>query len=327
MIKEPEPTPVGSDARGIAPQVVGSDAGPRTDDPAHPLWVAWLTEGDYTDATMEGYAREAAEWLRWLGPDRGLHDVTRTDVLRWMASLRAKRRAPATVARKVSAVLSYYSWAEDNGLINVVPRPKKMPKVKTDPVRRLGKPVEEVTAVLAAAEPGLEKALAVLLAYTGVRVSEATGANVTDVRMIQGQRVLQVLGKGRKPRTPTLADQAWAQIEAYLGGRKDGPLLLGVRGERLDRRQAWRIVRRISARVGLHVYPHLFRHSAAVQMARAKVPVTQIAVALGHADIKTTAVYLKGLEQLDDSALHRLAQLLDEAAAATPPAGDEDGAP
>lgn len=297
---------------------------PRTDDPDHPLWRGWLTEGDFTEQTMQGYAREAADWLRWLGPNRDLHDVTRVDVLRWMASLRAKRRAPATVARKVSAVLSYYSWAEDNGLIAAVPRPKKMPKVQTDPVRRLGKPVEEVAAVIREAHPGLEKALVVVLAYTGVRISEATGADVSDVRMIQGQRVLQVLGKGRKPRTPPLAGVAWEHIERYLNGRTSGPLLLGIRGERLDRRQAWRIVRRISGRVGLHIYPHLFRHSAAVSMSRAKYTITQVAMALGHADIKTTAIYLKGLDQLDESALHGLARQLDEAAMAGLLAEDGD---
>jgi site-specific recombinase XerD len=316
MIKDSNPDSPGSDARGIAPQVPEPATEPRTDEPEHPLWSAWLTEGDYTQQTMEGYAREAADWLRWLGPDHDLHDVTRADVLRWMASLRAKRRAPATVARKVSAVLSYYSWAEDNDLIAVVPRPKKMPKVKSDPVRRLGKPVEEIAKVLEVAEPGLEKTLATLLAYTGVRISEATGADVSDVRIIQGRRVLQVLGKGGKPRTPPLADHAWQHMQLYLDGRTSGPLLLGVRGGRLDRRQAWRIIRTISARVGLHIYPHLFRHSAAVSMARADYKITQIAAALGHADIKTTAIYLKGLEQLDESALHGLARQLDAAAAA-----------
>jgi integrase/recombinase XerD len=300
-----------SGARGIAPQA--AEKAPRTDDPAHPLWAAWLSEGDYTQQTMEGYAREAAEWLGWLGPDRDLHDVTRADVLRWMASLRAKRRAPATVARKVSAVLSYYSWAEDNGLIEVVPRPKKMPKVKTDPVRRLGLPLEQVGALVGASEPGLERALVTLLAFTGVRVSEAVGLDVGDVRWVQGHRVLYVLGKGGKPRTPPLTDRAWRPMQEYLGERTAGALLLGVRGERLTRRQAWRIVSRLGQRCGIRVHPHLFRHSAAVLMAKHDgASMKQVSVALGHKDIKTTAIYLEGMAALDDSALFGLSKLLDE---------------
>lgn len=310
MIMSGSTDTAGSDARGIAGQA-GDDA-----------WTGWLRQ--YKSAeTKAGYRREAVEWATWLtARGRDLHVVRPADVATWMDALRSRELAEATVARKVAAVLSYYRWAKADGLLEVVPQPEKLPKVHTDPVRRLGKPVEEVAALLAAAAPGRELALVTLLAHTGVRVSEATNADVTAVQRIQGQRVLKVTGKGGKPRTPVLTDEAWPAIAAYLDGRRAGALFLGARTDRMSRKEAWRIVHRLGEQVGVRMHPHLFRHSAAVLMARDGASIKQIAVALGHADIKTTAVYLEGLAALEDSPAYGLSRLLAEAAAVGP-----EGAP
>lgn len=284
-------------------------------------WTVWLEQFDSL-GTQDGYARDADQWAAWL-TDRGrdLHAATEQDITTWMAGLRDHGLAASTINRKVAAVSSYYRWAAKAGLVPAAIAPEKRPKVHVDPVRRLGKPVDEVKALIRAAEPGLELALVTLLAHTGVRVSEATGADVASIRTIQGRRVLEVLGKGRKPRTPPLTDEAWPAISAYLDGRRAGPLLLTAGAttkqaddeHRLDRHAAWRIVRRVGERAGLlDMHPHLFRHSAAVLMARAGYTIKQIAVMLGHADIKTTAQYLEGLAALEDSPAYGLSRLLAE---------------
>lgn len=284
-----------------------------------PRWAVWLEQFDSL-GTQDGYGRDASQWARWLeSRGRELHAATEQDITTWMARLRDRGLAVSTVNRKVAAACSYYRWAAKAGLVPVAIAPEKRPKVHVDPVRRLGKPLAEVKALIRAAEPGLEKALVTLLAHTGVRVSEATGANVTSIRIIQGQRVLQVLGKGRKPRTPPLTDEAYAPLAVYLAGRRSGPLFLTASAtakqaddeHRLDRFEAWRIVRRVGRRAGLEMHPHLFRHSAAVLMAR-KYQIKQIAVFLGHADIKTTALYLEGLAALEESPAYDLSRQLAE---------------
>lgn len=287
-------------------------------------WRRWL-ESLRSVGTKEGYARDATQWATWLtGRGVDLHAATDDELTSWVASLDDRGKAPSTVNRKVAAVCSYYRWAAKSGLVPAPLDVENRPRVHSDPVRRLGKPKKEVQSLIRAAAPGLERALVTLLAHTGVRVSEATNADVTDVRTIQGQRVLQVLGKGRKQRTPPLTDEAWPAIQDYIGDRKSGPLFLAAGPDdepprALDRFDAWRLVQRVSARAGLKdMHPHLFRHSAAVLMIRKGYSLKQVAVFLGHADIKTTAGYLEGLAALEDSPAYGLSQLLAE---------DEEGAP
>lgn len=284
---------------------------------ADPRWSRWL-ESLKSAATREGYARDATQWAAWLsGRGVRLYEATDADLTSWVSGL-DDRAAPATVNRKAAAVVSFYRWAAKTGLVPAPLSAENRPKVHVDPVRKLGKPADEVRALIRAAEPGLERALITLLAHTGARVSEATGADVTDVRTIQGRRVLQVTGKGRKQRTPPLTDEAWPVIRDYIGDRRSGPLFITPGPEEgvwqpLDRHEAWRIVRRVGDRAGFaNMHPHLFRHSAAVLMIRAGYSLKQVAVALGHADIKTTAGYLEGLAALEDSPAYGLSQLLAE---------------
>ena len=278
-------------------------------------WLRWL--GQYPSAgTRDSYRRGLLDWLGWLASHgRRPEDARPSDTHAWMADLRGRGMAPATVAQRVRAVASYYRWARREGLTTADPSPDRPPRVHSDPTRRLGLPADQLAKLLTAARPGLERALVAVLGYTGVRVSEATGADVSDVREVLGRRVLQVLGKGEKPRTPPIPDPVWAALVAYLEDRQDGPLFLSKRGHRLARQRAWEIVREIGQRVGIRVHPHLFRHTAAVLMVRAGFSIPQIADALGHADIKTTMTYLHGLLLIEDSPIYGLADLIDGALA------------
>lgn len=279
-----------------------------------PRWSAWLEQYAST-GTQDGYARDATEWAAWLAARGvGLLDAGDADLSSYVAALRDQRRLSVSAqARKVTAVCSYYRWAATRRLVPAKLEPDRRPKVHTDPVRRLGLPVNEVAVLIGAARPGLELALVTLLTHTGVRISEAVGADVGSVRRIQGRRVLQVRGKGDKPRTPPLTDEAWPAIAFYLDGRRTGALFLGVRTDRLSRQRGWEIVRALGERVGVRVHPHLFRHSAATMLARAGYSVKQIAVMLGHEDIGTTSLYLEGLAALEDSPAYGLSRLLAEA--------------
>lgn len=277
-----------------------------------PRWERWLERFD-SSGTREGYDRDLTGWASWLeARGRAVHDATEQDMDTWMAGLRDRGLAASTAARKVNAVVSYYKWAAKAGLVEAPVRPDHRPKVHGDPVRRLGLPADELTALLDAAEPGLERALIALLAYTGVRISEAVNADVESLRRVHKHRVLHVTGKGGKRRSPAIPPQAWPPIEEYLAGRRSGPLFLDRNGERFTRQGAWRLVRRVGARVNIRVHPHLFRHTAAVLMIRANATVEQVRDALGHEDIKTTSIYLAALNTLDESPTYALARLLDE---------------
>ncbi|HXZ74390.1 MAG TPA: tyrosine-type recombinase/integrase [Streptosporangiaceae bacterium] len=101
-----------------------------------------------------------------------------------------------------------------------------------------------------------------LLALNGLRVSEATGANIEALGIERGRRTLVVTRKGGKVVTVPLAPRTARAIDLAIGERSDGPVFLTADGRRLDRHGAGRIVRRVARRAGITklVGPHTLRH-------------------------------------------------------------------
>jgi len=122
-----------------------------------------------------------------------------------------------------------------------------------------------VGALLVAAGlgPAAEHALISLLALNGLRVSEATGANIEALGLERGHRTLTILRKGGKVVTIPLAPRTARAVDLAIGERCEGAIFLGADGKRLDRHGAGRIVRRVARRAGItkSVGPHTLRHA------------------------------------------------------------------
>ncbi len=123
----------------------------------------------------------------------------------------------------------------------------------------------ELGALLVAAGlgPPLEHALISLLALNGLRVSEATGADIEHLGLERGHRTLTITRKGGKVVTVPLAPRTARAIDLAIGERTDGPVFLAADGRRLDRHGAGRIVRKVAHRAGIGkaVTPHTLRHA------------------------------------------------------------------
>jgi integrase/recombinase XerD len=102
-----------------------------------------------------------------------------------------------------------------------------------------------------------------LLALTGLRVSEATGANIEALGTERGHRTLTVTRKGGKVVTIPLAPRPARAIDLAIGERCEGPVFVLSDGRRLDRHGAARIVRRVACRAGITkiVGPHTLRRA------------------------------------------------------------------
>jgi site-specific recombinase XerD len=145
--------------------------------------------------------------------------------------------------------------------------------------------------------------LLLFLARTGARVSEAIAIDAADLRLERPQQVL-LRGKGRKHRrVPLAADLAQALralcCERGLGADERRPIFIGKRGERLTRFGVTHLVRRAVKRAAVdtpslartRVSPHLFRHTLAMQLLRARTDLVTIQAWLGHAQVATTHRY------------------------------------
>jgi integrase len=110
----------------------------------------------------------------------------------------------------------------------------------------------ELGALLVAAGLGqpTEHAFISLLALNGLRVSEATGANIEAIGVERGHRTLVITRKDGQVVTIPPAPRTARAIDLAVGERSDGPLFLAADGGRLDRHGAARIVRRAARRAG-----------------------------------------------------------------------------
>ena len=117
--------------------------------------------------------------------------------------------------------------------------------------------------VTAGLGPPAEQALISLLALNGLRVSEATSADIEHLGVERGHRTLTITRKGGKVVTTPLAPHTSRAIDLAVGERTDGPVFLVADGRRLDRHGAGRIVRKAARRAGLAkaVTPHTLRHA------------------------------------------------------------------
>jgi len=154
-----------------------------------------------------------------------------------------------------------------------------------------------------------EHALISLLALNGLRVSEATGANVEALGVERGHRTLTVTRKGGKVVTVPLAPRTARAIDLAISERTEGPIFLAKDARRLDRHGAGRIVRTTARRAGITklVTPHTLRHAFITAALDAGVPLRDVQEAASHADPRTTMRYDRARTSLDRHATYIVA--------------------
>ena len=269
---------------------------------------------DLSEHTVRGYVGDVVSLLDHLVRRSG-STVAALDLatLRsWLAQGRTRGDSRSTTARRAASARSFTAHlrrsgqvAEDVGLRLSSPRAHRtLPGVLgADQARAV---LEQAAQAPADEEQPADIALRLrnvlvveLLYASGVRVGELVGLDVDDVD--RGRRLLRVLGKGRKERSVPFGAPAAAALEDWLSrGRPvlatptSGPaLLLGVRGGRLDAREARRVVHAaVAAAPGVpDVGPHGLRHSAATHVLEGGADLRSVQELLGHASLATTQVY------------------------------------
>ncbi len=168
----------------------------------------------------------------------------------------------------------------------------------------------ELGALLVAAGlgPSCEHALISLLALNGLRVSEATGADIEHLGLERGHRTLTITRKGGKVVTIPLAPRTARAIDLAVGERREGPVFLartaaGWTGTAPDGSSA------ASPRTGIgkSVTPHTLRHAFITAALDAGVPLRDVQEAGSHADPRTTMRYDRARGSLDRHATYIVA--------------------
>jgi len=270
------------------------------------------------DATRRAYATDLRELQRYcqqqLGDARpGALLAADRELLRAHLAARHEHAAPATLARNLAAIRSFYRWAVRRELLDRDPAallrspklPRRLPRflAEEDAARLVEQP--------AAAEPrGLRDRAILELAYgAGLRVAELARLDLAGLDLAAG--LVRVLGKGSKERIVPCGREAVAALQRYLPVRprlkaQDGAidpqaLFLNARGGRLSVRGIRDLVHRHAREAGLlqEVGPHALRHSFATHLLDHGADLRGIQELLGHASLSTTQRYTHvGLERL-----------------------------
>jgi site-specific recombinase XerD len=273
----------------------------------------------YSGLTREAYALDLRQYAAWCHQHRvRLFEARRADIECFARDLEARGRARATITRRLCTIAGFYRYAVEEELLDHSPAAHvRRPRVDYES-HATGLDRNELGALLVAAGLGTaaEHALISLLALNGLRVSEATGADVENLGIERGHRTLVITRKGGKVATIPLAPRTARAIDLAVGERTEGPIFTHSGGRRLDRHGAGRIVRRIArrARIGKNIGPHTLRHAFITAALDAGVPLRDVQEAASHADPRTTMRYDRARASLDRHATYIVAAYLAGAA-------------
>jgi integrase/recombinase XerC len=270
---------------------------------------AQRAERDLSSHTLAAYESDLRQLGRWLG-ERGrttLLGVDRNLVRGYVAHLARAGYARRSVARKLSALRSFFTWAVERGLVDENP-------ASDVPAPKLDRPLPKVLRAQDAAflcelpprdEPtGLrDRAILELLYGSGLRVAELCGLDLDHVDLARGR--VRVTGKGRKERQIPVTEPARFALEEYLKlGRvslleKGGPhpqdpfaVFLNSRGRRLNPRSVRALLSRyLTAEGRPAVSPHALRHSFATHLLDNGADLRAVQELLGHESLATTQIY------------------------------------
>jgi integrase/recombinase XerD len=136
-----------------------------------------------------------------------------------------------------------------------------------------------------------------LILYTGIRVGEAISINIKDFIKENDAYIIQVRGKGNKPRVVMIKESIIkSDLEAYLSIRKceNNLLLCNQKGKALTQSYISRMVEKILLSAGLRKEKngaHMLRHTFATLLYQNSQDLILVQEALGHADINTSRIY------------------------------------
>lgn len=275
--------------------------------PLHALLNPWLDSllavRGLSSHTVAAYGDDIRDFLVFLDqldpasanmPDEEL-------LLLYLAWLRSRELSSLTLARRLSALRSFFSFAVSRqSLTGNAAKQIENPKIPLRLPDVLSRP--DLERILAAPEPNerggaRDRCILELLYGSGVRVSELCGLKVDDLDLQRG--VALVFGKGSKERLVPLHDLMQRLLADYL--EKWRPqfvprspfLFLNRSGNGLTRQFIWKLVKKYTNLAGVRttVSPHTFRHSFATHLLEGGADLRSVQILLGHASLSATEIY------------------------------------
>jgi len=255
--------------------------------------------------TVRNYTTDLLGFFQFLRDKKidSLKEVDRHTLRDYLSQLMEQGFVKASIARKLSAVRSFYRYLQREEIISTSPvAATSSPKLD----RRLPSflALEEMVRLLEAPDLSTpqgqrDRALMELLYASGLRVSELVSLNLGRVNLDTNE--IRVWGKGAKERVVLMGKPAARTLSAYLsqsrpkllGKKRSDALFLNRYGGRLVARRVQRILGKYANIAGINkrVYPHMLRHTFATHLLDGGADLRVVQELLGHASLSSTQIY------------------------------------
>jgi integrase/recombinase XerC len=267
-------------------------------------YIAFLeAEKNASKYTVRNYTSDLLEFFDFVTGQgvESLKDVNKQTLRAYIAHLMEQGKAKSSIARKLSAIRSFYRYLMREEVISASPvattvspkLDKRLPSFLTvDEAKRL---VESPD--ISQPQGQRDRALLELLYASGLRVSELVGMNVEQINLATNE--IRVWGKGSKERVVLIGTPAANALSVYmsdgrpclLGMKKNNALFVNRYGGRLAARRVQKILQKYARTINKKVHPHVLRHTFATHLLDGGADLKVVQELLGHADLSSTQIY------------------------------------
>lgn len=223
--------------------------------------------------------------------------IERIHLSSYIKNLYDRKYSPRSITREIASIKGFFRWLSINGVINHNPAlsieqpklPKKLPNVLS---------VKEINELLDINMSALNKAVLELLYASGLRVSELTNLQLSNIDL--KSKYLRCTGKGSKERIVPIGEKACLAVTKYLKEReytakkyniKSKLCFIKDNGKCLTRQDVYSFVNSIGRNVHKNISPHTIRHSFATHLLENGADLRVVQELLGHSDVSTTQLY------------------------------------
>lgn len=263
-------------------------------------YLAWLEGRPLAARSREAYAHQVRRYLTWLGDrspvdgdplvDGAARDWAVRDYKRHLKAV--ERWKPSSVNLALAALDSFYTQL---GLGRPIVRREELSKAAP---RAISEAEQRRLLRIAERAKARDRAIAVVLLYTGLRLAELVALDVDDVKVSSRKGVVVVRsGKGDAYREVPLNALVRQVLDEWLTERKgraaqgERAVFVGRSGRRLSKRSVDDVVRALGKDAGVALSAHILRHTFLTRMVRQGSDLVLVAELAGHRRLETTRRY------------------------------------
>jgi len=229
-------------------------------------------------------------------------DISREDILKYIAHLKRKELSKKTISRKITAIKEFHKYLckneirPDNPTIHI-------DNPKTEKSLPVVLSIDEVNKMISSIEGEdpldiRNRAMMETLYATGMRISELLDVELKDLHL--GEKYIVVIGKGNKERQVPLGEMAVIALRKYIerarlkiAKKPSNLLFFNYKGEKMSRQGFFKFIKKLASDCGIEkdISPHTIRHSFATHLLEGGTDLRVVQELLGHEDISTTQIY------------------------------------